>query len=183
MKNKLINWFPSVLMSVLALAAAGCWTPPNANVQPKANAGLIQDGISVEAVEYPATVQAIDSGARTITLAGPDGMTMTYKAGFKVKRFDEVRVGDKVKATVTQDLAVYVLENGRMPDGATAESLGVRGRVLLVDPSYRLLTVQYANGSSQTFKPSLQTKLKEMQPGDSVVVKPAELTAIKVKNP
>jgi hypothetical protein len=183
MKNKSVNWFPPVLMSAAALALAGCWTPPNANVQPKAKAGLIQEGIPVKAVEYPATVKAIDAGTRTITLAVPGGVTMTYKAGPKVKHFDQVRVGDRVKATVTQDLAVYVLENGRLPDGATAESLGVRGRVLLVDPSYRLLTVQYADGSSQTFKPGLHTKMKQMEPGDSVVVRPAELTAIKIKNP
>ncbi len=181
MKTKLLLKFGAAACTLGLLA--GCWTAPNANVQPKGQPGLVQDGIPVESVKDPATVQALDAGQGTITLASADGITTTYKVGPKVKHFDRVQVGDKVKATVTEELAVYVLENNRLPDGTTAEALGINAKVLLVDPSYRLLTLQYPNGQSDTVKPGLNTKMLQMSPGDSVVIRPLELTAIRVEKP
>jgi hypothetical protein len=173
----------AILLPAVALALAGCWTPPNANVQPGGEPRLIQSGITVEVVQNPAPVASIDASQRTITLKRTDGLTKTYAVGPKVKNFDQIKAGDQVKATVEDDLAVYLLAKGRLPDGTTAESLGVNARVLLVDPSYRLLTLQYPNGQSEKFKAGLDAKLLEMAPGDEVVVKPKEVTAIKVEKP
>jgi hypothetical protein len=181
MKKEMAKCFSLSLVSGAALALAGCWTPPNANVQPKGAAGLIQDSIVVTSVKDPARVQAIDQVQRTVTLGLPDGSTATYPAGVKVKHLEKVQVGDTVKATVTEDLVVYALDNGRLPDGTTAEALGVNARVQQVDPSYRLLTLQSPNGQCDTVKPDLDVKMKQMEPGDSVAVKPVELTAIKVE--
>jgi hypothetical protein len=181
MKNKFTKSLPLILAASAALALAGCWTPPNASVQPGGEPRLIQSGITVESVKDPATVQALDSGQGTITLALPSGTTATYKVGAKVKRLDQVKSGDQVQATVTEELAVYLLADGRLPDGTTAESLGVNAKVLLVDPSYRLLTLQYPNGQTDTVKPGLGTLMQQMAPGDSVVVRPQELTAIEIE--
>ncbi len=172
-----------VMMSAVVLALAGCWTPPNANVQPTGKPGLIQDGITVSSIQYPATVQAIDVDQRLIYLVLPDGTINPYRAAPGLKNFDRILAGQTVKATVTDTLAVYALENGRLPDGTTAQALGVNAKVLLVDPSYRLLTLQYPNGQSVTFKPGLATRMLQMSPGDSVVVRPFEVTAIKVEKP
>ena len=125
MKNKLINALPLILVSAASLALPGCWTAPNANVQPGGEARLIQSGITVESVKDPATVQALDPAQGTITLALPSGATATYKTGPKVKHFDQVQAGQTVKATVTEELAVYLLADGKLPDGTTAEALGV----------------------------------------------------------
>ena len=173
----------ATLLPVIALALAGCWTPPNANVQPKGNPGLIQRGITVEVVQNPAPVESIDASQRTITLKRIDGMAKTYPVGPKVKNLDQIKAGDQVKATVIDELAVYILENGRLPDGTTAGTLGVNARVLQVDPSYRILTLQYPNGQSEKFKAALDAKLQEMAPGDDVVVKPKEVTKIRIEKP
>lgn len=162
---------------------SGCWTPPNANVQPGGEPRLIQDHITVESVKDPATVQSLDSAQGTITLALPGGDTATYKVGPKVKHFDQVQAGQKVQATVTGELAVYLLADGKLPDGTTAESLGVNAKVQQVDPSYRLLTLQYPNGQTDAVKPGLGTLMQQMAPGDSVVIRPGELTAIKIEKP
>jgi hypothetical protein len=181
MKTKTLNRATPAFLALMALPLAGCWTPPNANVQPHGSAGLIQSGVMVASTKNPANVQAVDTGQRTITLTLPSGDARTYKVGAKVKHFDGVQVGDKVKATVTEELAIYVLENGRLPDGGTAETLGVNAKVLLVDPSYRLLTLQFPNGHSETLKPGLHTKMLAMSPGDSVAVRPVEVTALRVE--
>jgi hypothetical protein len=183
MKKRTLKTVALALMPVAALTLAGCWTPPNANVQPKGKPGLIQDGIAVQSVKDPATVQAIDTGARTITLKLSDHTTLTCKVGSQVANLDQVKAGDQVQATVTENLAVYILENGRLPDGSTAETLGVNAKVLKVDPSYRILTLQYSNGQSEAFKPGLGTRMEQMAPGDSVVVQPREVTAIRIEKP
>jgi hypothetical protein len=181
MKNKFTKSFPLILAASAALVLNGCWTPPNASVQPGGEPRLIQSGITVESVKDPATVQALDSGQGTITLALPSGTTATYKVGAKVKHFGQVRPGDQVQATLTEELAVYLLADGRLPDGTTAETLGINARVLLVDPSYRLLTLQYPNGQTDTVKPGLDALMQQMAPGDSVVVRPQELTAVEIE--
>jgi hypothetical protein len=183
MKMRILKSTALVLITFAALVLAGCWTPPSANVQPAGKPGLIQDGIAVQSVKNPATVQAIDVGARTITLKLSDNTTPTYQVGAQVKNFDRVQVGNQVRATVTDVLAVYRLENGRLPDGATAETLGVNARVLKVDPSYRILTLQYPDGRSEKLKPGLGTRMQEMAPGDSVVARPQEVTAINIQKP
>ena len=179
MNTKVLLKLVPVTCSLVLLA--GCWTPPNANVQPPGQAGLIQSGITVEIVQNPATVESVDAGRRTITLKRTDGLARTYTVGPKVKNFDQVKAGDQVKATVTEDLAIYILENGRLPDGTTAETLGVNAKVLQVDPSYRILTLQYPNGQSEKLKPGLETRIQEISPGNSVVVRPGGLTAIRIK--
>ncbi len=181
MKTKMaVSKIPFVLLAVCLLPIAGCWTPPNANVQPQGAPGLIQQGIMVESPNNPAIVVAMDLAARTIALEFPDGTTATCEAAPSVKNFDKVRVGDRVKATITKELAIYILDNGRLPDGATAETLGVNAKVLQVDPSYRLLTLQYPGGLRETVKPGLGAKMEQMAPGDSVVVRPAEITLLKI---
>lgn len=171
------------MMAAATLALAGCWTPPDANVQPAGEPRLIQDSIIVQASQCPATVQATDMHQRTILLALPDGTTTKFKAAPDLKNFDRMMAGQTVKATVTYKLAVYLLANGQLPNGTTAEALGVNARVLQVDPSYRLLTLQFPNGQSETFKSGLHTRLLQMAPGDSVVVQPFQVTAVSIKRP
>lgn len=183
MKSKILKWAAAVLTPLAALTLAGCWTPPNANVQPEGEPGLIQKGIKVDSVKDPATVQAVDTSARTITLKLSDNTTATYKVGAQVENFGTVQTGNQIAATVAEELDVYLLANGRLPGGATAESLGVNAKVLKVDPSYRILTLQYPNGQSEAFKPGLEARMLAMAPGDSVVVRPLEVTKIKIEKP
>ncbi|MGO8838009.1 MAG: hypothetical protein ACLQAH_04590 [Limisphaerales bacterium] len=183
MKKRNVKTVALAFMPVAVIMLAGCWTPPNANVQPAGEPRLIQSGIIVESVKDPATVQAVDAGARTMTLKLSDNTTATYKVGASVDNLGQVQVGNAVEATVAEDLAVYLLAKGRLLNGTTAESLGVNARVLLVDPSYRLLTLQYPNGHAETFKPGLGVLMEQMAPGDSVVVTPREVTKIRIEKP
>ena len=183
MNNNPLKLFTVILIATGGLFAAGCWTVPNANVQPDGTPGMIQEGIIVDSVLDPAVVSAKDDNLHTLTLTMPDGTSKTYQTGPDLKHLDEVQTGQTIKAKVTELLTVYLLDNGQLPDGSTAASLGVNARVLTVDPSYRLLTVQYANGQSEIFKPGIGTLVQKMAPGDSVVIKPGTVTSIKIRKP
>jgi Cu/Ag efflux protein CusF len=185
-----INRHPFIAVVVglplLALTLTGCWTPPNANVQPAGKPGLIQGGIPVEVIQYPVTVQAIDPDQRTITLKHGDDSTKTFNVDATVNNLDQVKVGDVVKVTVKAELSVYILDHGRLPnvDGTSRpKSINFNAKVLTVDPSYRLLTLQFTNGRNLTIKAGLNVRLEKMAPGDDVVMRSNEVTAIEIKKP
>ncbi|HTY86120.1 MAG TPA: hypothetical protein VMB80_01535 [Candidatus Acidoferrum sp.] len=171
----------------ILLFTSGCWTPPNPNAQPPGEPRLIQGGLKVDSVKEDATVQAVDAGARTLTLKLPSDLTATYKVSDRVENFGSVQVNDKVVATVTDELDIYLLKDGQLPDGKTAQKLGVNAKLIFNDPnadaSYRLLTLVYPNGGKETVKVGLEAKISEMADGDSVVVRPVEVTKIKIEKP
>jgi translation initiation factor IF-1 len=166
----------------MALTLTGCWTPPNANVQPKGERRLIQSGVSVERTDIPSTVQTIDASQRVLDLKLSDGTPVTCTVNPQVKNLDRIQAGDQVKVTLAEKLAVYVLKDGKLQAaGGTEEVIPFIARVQLVDPSYRLLTLQYLNGRTEVLKAGLDAKLMEMQPGDAVVLESAEAKEIHIE--
>jgi len=174
----------TLLFPIMPLTLAGCWTPPNANIQPKGEPRLIQSGIAVESVKPHATVESVDASQRVINLKLSDGTAVSCKVSPQVKNFEQIRAGDIVKVTLAEELAVYVLKDGRLPvAGGTDETIPFNAKVQSVDPSYRLLTLQYLDGKTETFKAGLNAKVLEMQPGDDVVVKIMEAKAVRIEKP
>src|SRR5580692_12343431 len=115
MKNKTLKFTSiAILLPVVALTLTGCWTPPNANVQPAGKPGLIQGNIPVQIIQDPVTVAAIDASQRTITLKHDDGTTKTFTLGQSVNNLDQIKAGDTVKALVKAELSVYILDHGRL---------------------------------------------------------------------
>ena len=67
-----------------------------------------------------ATVQAIDTTARTITLRDEKGQVDTYSVGPEVQRFNELKVGDTVKMTYYESLVMQVRKPGDTAPVATS---------------------------------------------------------------
>ena len=174
----------TLLLSVLALALAGCWTAPVANVQPKGDARLIQRAIPVVAVKNGVTVQSVDAERQTVILNFADGMTSTVSSGAAVANLSKIRAGDKIRATVAQELSVYVLKGGQLPgaDGKL-ESIKSDAKILTIEPSYRLLTLQYPNRRVEILKVGLDADLHSMEAGDDVVIETTQLLALRVQKP
>jgi hypothetical protein len=173
--NALLGAFVSSVLS-------GCWTPPVADVQPKGDARLIQHAIPVEVVKDEATVQSVDPEQQVVVLNFTDGTSATVKPGPRVTNFSKIRNGDKVKATVAQELSVYVLIDGMLPgiDGKH-QPIKTDAKVLQIDPAYRLLTLQYPNRHIEVLKVGLDARLADMEAGDSVAIATTELRALKVR--
>jgi len=171
-----------LLLIIMVLSLSGCWTPPNANVQPGGEPRLIQGGVSAERSDVRAMVQTVDASARSLTLKFSDGTVVTCAVSPQVKNFDQIKAGDQVRVTLAEKLAIYVLKDGQLPGaGGMEETIPVIARVQVVDPSYRLLTLQYLNGQTEIMKASLDAKLMEMQPGDAVALESAEAVAVHIE--
>ena len=172
-------------MPVLAVAMGlgGCWTAPVASVQPKGEPRLIQGAVAVESVKNPAVVQSIDASTRTVVVLNPANLARTvYKVGPKVSNFEQIKAGDTVQATVAEELTILVMKKGQpQAEGGNVERLDADAKVLMVDPSYRLLTLQYPDGHTETFKVGLDVRLQQMDPGDDVMIRAVETVALRVQ--
>jgi hypothetical protein len=172
----------NLLTAFTALFMTGCWTPPNARVQPPGEPRLIQSGVSAVDNNVRATVQGFDASQRVLNLKLPDGTEITCAVNPQVRNLDQIQSGDKVKVMLAQKLAVYVLKDGWLPTaGGKVEVIGFNAKVQSVDPSYRLLKLQYLNGQTQELKAGLDAKLMEMRPGNAVVLQSAAAVAIHIE--
>jgi len=160
----------------------------------------VPGGVFVNTVEVSVKVTAIDTTKRKLTLLLPDGQTATVKAGPEVVNFDQIQKGDLVMATLTEELVVYLAEEGTTaPEGAAAmvalapkgakpgallaEAVQVIATVAAIDPSRRTATLRFENVSTKTFPVRDDIDLSRRKPGEKVVFLVTEMIAIFVENP
>lgn len=88
--------------------------------------------------------------------------------------------GDRVRLRLSEELTVCVPRAGLEQRGSEETLCGkADARVLSVDASYRVLTLQYPNGRTESFKLGLGARMREMEPGDVVLIRPIEIIAIR----
>jgi Cu/Ag efflux protein CusF len=176
---------PGPLLLVAALTLPGCWTAPVASLQSKGQPRVIQGAIAVavESVKPPAVVQSVDLDARAITLRGAgEARLVTYKVGSNVSILERLKAGDRVEATIAEELTVYISRDGHVQSaGGSPYTVVSDAQVLSVDPSYRLVTLHFPDGHNETFKVSLRVKLDEMETGDAVTIQPGDAIALRMK--
>ena len=120
MKMDLRTLGTAALLPAALLAFTSCSTEPKGEgagftaIQPGEPGGVI-----VKTYKATATVTGIDKATRKVTLVTKDGSKSTVKCGPEVANFDQLEVGDQVKATVTEQLVVFARNAGEPPgDGA-----------------------------------------------------------------
>lgn len=163
--------------ALLAIGAvvslSGCWVAPSASIRPPGEPRVIAGGIEVEGVADSAKVESVNRGARMLGLS-VGGVPLFYGIGPRVRDWGDVQTGDEVRATLEELLTVYVPspgEKGGSPDAY----------VLIVDPSYRLLKLQYANGGTATFKVALGARMNGIGAGDAVKIHPVEVLGLRLR--
>jgi len=157
--------------------------------------------IAVSVLKASATVEAVDTAKRTVTLKGQAGETKTLKCGPEVRNFDQIKVGDSVNLTFVDEVAAYVrkadappmAEEGAMvalaPKGAKpgvmmAETVEVKAKIESVNTKKHTITFLNPDGSKKTVKVGKKAKeLKELQKGDDVVLRITQAMLIDVKAP
>jgi hypothetical protein len=136
-----------------------------------------------ESVTVTATIEAIDQANRLVTLKGEKGNVVTVHADSSVKRFDQLKVGDKVSATYFESLAVHVRAPGEpAPKAASAAVTRATGgpgatasvqetvtvTVQSIDKANRSVTVKRQDGSILSTRVENPKYLDAVKPGDTV---------------
>ena len=149
-----------------------------------------------ETVEARATVTAIDASTRTVTLKTEAGDMLDVEAGSQVKNFDQIKVGDVVKATYTESVAFKVVPKGEIPGGASQTAQRIPGgaevgqqltssfKVAAVELANNVLWVTLPNGDTKKIHvkdPEAQKHLKTLNPGNVVAVTYTESVAVQLE--
>ena len=107
---------------VVAISASVAWaqTPAAPKVEtppaPKAEAPAGKPGVVVaDVTRITATVESIDQATHTVTLKGWQGRTVTLTVPPEAKNFDQIKVGDKVKAKYVDAVAIFVRKSSDPP--------------------------------------------------------------------
>jgi hypothetical protein len=153
----------------------------------------------VDTVKVDATVSAIDGPKRKVTLTQPDGRHTTVKCGPEVANFNQLQINDRVKATITEELAVFLGKGappsaagaaavalapvGAKPGGVVADTVEITAKVVSVDSAKRKVTLELPDGSMKTVKAGKKVDLSGTKPGDNVTVQHTESVAITVEKP
>ena len=181
---------------VLSIAAGGCATTPTGK---SAGTGEPPSWQTSSVVEETATVMAVNQSTRMVTLKGPEGNTVTFKASDEVKNLAQVQVGDEVKFAYYESVAVRVLKAGEAfpaagestamsrakpgekPAGVVGTETTVNATITAIDKKAKTATLMGENGKSVTVTPLRPEKLDEVKVGDRLVITYTEAVAVKVE--
>lgn len=200
---KPITLKPTVLALLPAalLAFSSCSTEPREEgagftaIQPGVPGGII-----VDTYKETATVTGIDKATRKVTLVTKDGAKSTVKCGPEVANFAQIEVGDQVKATVTEQLVVFVRQSGEpagdeaasvvalapigaKPGGVMANTEEITAKVKAIDLKHRKATLLFPDGTSHTFKVRPDVDMTKHAVGDEVMFRATEAVAVSVEKP
>src|SRR6516165_5893266 len=186
-------------IAALLLAIAGYAQQPTATVNAKTKPGA-KAAIEVGAITATEKVTAVDSAKRTVTLTNDAGETNTYQLGKNVRNFDQIKVGDQVKATLLESVAVAVHKSGAAPDAGArgvvavapkgampgvvmAKTREITAKIVSIDPTARTVTVEGPMGGKPTIEVGPNVNLGELQQGDNVTLRVTDALAIRVEKP
>lgn len=189
-----------LILSAALVAAVSCTTiKPQTDISTKFKPG-VPGGEVVQTSIITAAVAGIDAAKRRIALVTPDGKKFTVKAGPEVVNFDQIRIGDRLLITFTEEIVIRMAKPGEeTKDGAaavvglaaesskpgvmTAETVQVTATVTAIDLKKRKATLQFADGSSKKVAVRQDVDLSRLKVGEKVVIRVTGVFAILVEKP
>lgn len=172
-----------VLLSVLSLSA--CSLFQETTIQ-------YTDEIKVEA-----KIEGIDYWARTVTLRTQDGELVKLNAGYEVKNFKELEVGDTIESRMYQSVIITIekdgvpslgtdqkierTEAGEKPGIDASQTYEIRAKVLAIDFNSNQVQLQTPMGTVETIRARNPENLKLIEVGDIVKANITRGIAIEAK--
>jgi Cu/Ag efflux protein CusF len=185
-------------LATLLVLFAACSTAPE-GVGETTVIETADGAIIVDTFTTTATVTGIDSAKRKVTLVTPGGTKSTYQAGPEMINFEQIRIGDQVRATVTEEVAVFIGSGappsaiaasavalaplGAKPGGVRVDTTQVTVKITAVDAKSRNVTFELPDGTTKKFKAGKKVDLSAVRPGDNVTVQVSEGLALTVERP
>jgi len=144
-----------------------------------------------------ATVEAIETSTRTITLKKPDGTYVTTVAGPDVQRFAEIKVGDKVTAKYYDNLVIRLKQPGEpdmatsssaatgsgqaTPGGTKAKQTTITATITAIDAKAPSITFSGPNGWKYTSRVEDPKALDKVKVGDKVDITWTEALLVSIE--
>jgi hypothetical protein len=185
-----------VVLTALVLATA-CQTGPKVETTVTEKPGGL---LVVQTIEHTAKVVAIDAINRKVTLQAHRGDPEVVKVGEGAVNFENIRVGDEVRAVVIEETAVNLVpggapeslgaatavslapEGGR-PGAVVADTIETTATVVGIDSHAHTVTLQFVDGRVREMNVGKNRDLSKVGLGDSVRIQFTEAIAISVTKP
>jgi hypothetical protein len=142
-------------------------------------------------------IEAIEASTRTVSLRKPDGTIVTTVAPPDIKRFAELKVGDKVTARFYENLVVRLKAPGEpegysaskattpseqaMPGGTKAKQVQITATITAIDPALPSISFTGPNGWKYTSKVQDKAALGKVKVGDKVEITWTEAVLVSVE--
>ncbi len=143
------------------------------------------------------TIEAIEVASRTVSLRKADGTIVTTVAGPDVKRFDELKIGDKVTAKFYENVVVRLKLPGEpeetsaqkattyapatLPGGTKAKQLTITATISAIDMAIPSVTFTGPNGWKYTSKVQDKEALGKVKVGDKVDIVWTEAVLVSIE--
>jgi hypothetical protein len=143
------------------------------------------------------TIEAIEAASRTVTLKKADGTYVTTVAGPEIKRFAELKIGDKVSARFYETVVVRLKKPGEpdvntadkkvtpsdtvLPGGTKAKQRTITATITAIDPALPSITFSGPNGWKYTSKVADKEALAKVKVGDKVDIVWTEAVLVSVE--
>ncbi len=129
-----------------------------------------------------ATVEAIDHASRRVTVKKPDGTYGEFYAPMELKRFDTLKVGDKITAKYYENVVLQVKPAGEKdvdkssagvvraegPAGTASRQRTITATITAIDPSVPSITFAGPNGWKYSTRVQDTAALSRVKVGDKV---------------
>ena len=153
--------------------------------------------VTAETKTETGTVEAIETASRTITLRKGDGTLVETVAGPDVKRFDEVKIGDKITARYYDTVILRMHRAGEpdvnskttgttgagqvLPGGTRARQRTMTATIAAIDPKAASVTFTGPNGWKYTSKVQDTEALAKVKVGDKLDIVWTEAMLVSVE--
>ena len=143
------------------------------------------------------TIEAIEASSRTITLKKADGTYVTTVAPPDVKRFAELKIGDKVSARFYETIVLTMKKPGEpdvdtatkkttpseaaLPGGTKAKQRTITATISAIDPAAPSITFSGPNGWKYTSRVQDKDALAKVKVGDRVDITWTEAVLVSVE--
>ena len=160
----------------------------------------VPGGVFASSVEVNAVVTAVNKSTREVTIKGSDGAELTTLLGPEVINFDQIDVGDRVEATVSEELVIYLgdAQSAGAEGGATlvagavpgdkpgmviADTALITATVVVIDVEDHSATLKFSDGSTETVAVRPDIDLTKYAVGQQVVFQQSYMVTIEVLSP
>jgi Cu/Ag efflux protein CusF len=183
MKNLILSSLLAVASLLLTSCSSNVYTPLDKTPGASYEQG-VPGGTVVETHYLKATVAAIDAPARKVTLETKEGKKATIKCGPDVANFDQIQVGDVVRALITDELTVAMADAANPPDSTTslvalaprgskpaavvAETQQYTATISALNLKRREATLLFPDGTTRTFAVRKDVDLSQRKVGERV---------------
>jgi len=202
MKTKTLKFTALALLPMAMFALSSCSSdkPEGERTSTTAYQAGVPGGIRVDTIKLTAKVTDINHVKREMSIETPEGYKSTVVAGPEVVNFEQIHVGDQIKATVTEELVVHLRKPGTprtggeaavialAPEGGkpgmvTAHTMEVTARVKAIDLKNHKATLEFPGGRTHTVAVRPDVDLTRAKIGQEVVVQTTETVALEVEKP